>query len=345
MPELYYTDNNYVDFVNTCARMFNAKPANGCLTVPENYGSGHMVAFTLTGGISVLVADVAFKDDFFWQRNATPNHQFFILQVNEITGGKGVPAQKQPSPDTHLAQQSVVQLGSSFTTSKLLLPAQTRMRTVKLIFEKQHLINLLVQDAAEKFVAGYFSLLAQKNNNDAIDAGYRSLLYEIIVQNSTHPLKNMFLQNRVLLLLERFLLNFMEKLQPVEKAAHLKEEEISRLIKVEALLVSDFAVPPPTIEQLAKISAMSPTKLKKDFKTMYGLPVYEYYQKNRMYRAKALLQEEIYAIKQVGTMVGYTNLGHFAASFKKEFGILPSELFNVGRADALVGGRPPADFE
>ncbi len=44
-------------------------------------------------------------------------------------------------------------------------------------------------------------------------------------------------------------------------------------------------------------------------------------------------------------MVGYTNLGHFAASFKKEFGILPSELFNVGKADELVGGQPPLDFE
>ena len=344
MPELYYTDNNYVDFVSTCARLFNAKAVNGYLAVPENYGSGHMSAFTLTGGISVLVADVAFKEDFFWQRNATPNHQFFILQVNEITGGKDVQPRIQPSADTHTAKQSIVQLGNSFTTSKLLLPALTRMRTVKLIFEKQHLINLLGQDAADKFVAGYFSLLAQKSGNEAIDAGYRSLLHELLTHNS-HPLKNTFLQNRVLLLLERFLLNFIEKLQPVEKAVHLKEEEMSRLIKVEALLVSDFALTPPTIELLAKISAMSPTKLKKDFKTLYGMPVYEYYQKNRMYRAKALLQEEKYAIKQVGTMVGYTNLGHFAASFKKEFGILPSELFNVGKADELVGGQPPLDFE
>ncbi len=64
---------------------------------------------------------------------------------------------------------------------------------------------------------------------------------------------------------------------------------------------------------------------------MYGMPIYEYYQKNRMMRAKALLQEEKHAIKQVGIMVGYTNLGHFAASFRKEFGILPSELVNGGK--------------
>ena len=69
------------------------------------------------------------------------------------------------------------------------------------------------------------------------------------------------------------------------------------------------------------------------------MPIYEYYQKNRMMRAKALLQEEVYSIKHVGMMVGYSNLGHFAASFKKEFGILPSELVNAGKgtADYSVG--------
>jgi transcriptional regulator GlxA family with amidase domain len=59
---------------------------------------------------------------------------------------------------------------------------------------------------------------------------------------------------------------------------------------------------------------------------MYGLPIYEYYQKNRMIRARSLLLEGRYAIKEVGIMVGYSNLGHFAGSFRKEFGLLPSEV-------------------
>src|SRR5204863_5073225 len=79
---------------------------------------------------------------------------------------------------------------------------------------------------------------------------------------------------------------------------------------------------------LSKVATMSPTKLKKDFKAMYGLPIYEYFQKNRMMRAKVLLMEGGYAVKEVGMMVGYSNLGHFAASFKKEFGVLPSEMVN-----------------
>jgi AraC-like DNA-binding protein len=95
---------------------------------------------------------------------------------------------------------------------------------------------------------------------------------------------------------------------------------------VESLLVKDFSGTPPTITALSKIATMSPTKLKKDFKSMYGLPIYEYYQKNRMMRAKSLLLSGNFAVKEVGMMVGYSNLGHFAASFKKEFGVLPSEM-------------------
>ena len=36
--------------------------------------------------------------------------------------------------------------------------------------------------------------------------------------------------------------------------------------------------------------------------------------------------EGSYTSKEVGMKIGYSNLSHFAAAFKKEFGILPSEL-------------------
>ena len=71
---------------------------------------------------------------------------------------------------------------------------------------------------------------------------------------------------------------------------------------------------------------MSPTKLKNDFKRMYGLPIYEYRQKNRMLKAKSMLLMGKFSIKEVGSMVGYKNLSHFAQAFKKEFNILPSEM-------------------
>lgn len=334
MLELRYSDSVYTDFIQTCARLFNTKAEKNHLTIPAYYGAGYMASFMLPEGISVMLGDTVFKEDLYLQRAPSPNHPFFILQFNETFIEKERPVTSTLDKDVQKVQQNMVLLTNSLVQSKFLLPAYTRVKTVKLIFEKQHLLNILKQDVADKFMTVYFSQMVKKGGTEAIDAGYRVLLNDILKVTDDHPLKFTFIQNRVLLLLERFLIHFLDRTQEDERSFKMKDEDVSRLVKVESLLVKDFAVPPPTITELSKISAMSPTKLKKDFKTMYGLPLYEYFQKNRMMRAKDLLMEEKYAIKEVGMMVGYANLGHFAASFKKEFGVLPSELFNSEEREA-----------
>ncbi|HWB26557.1 MAG TPA: AraC family transcriptional regulator [Chitinophagaceae bacterium] len=311
--------------------MFNTKAEKNHLAIPANYGSGYLTSFILPEGISGMVGDTTFNEDIMLQRSPSPNHQFFILQFNETSVAGDIRQAPSIEKDVRPVPQNMVLLTNSLVQSKFLLPAYTRVRTAKLIFEKQHLLTLLSQDVADKFVTSYFTQMVKKVTTEPIDAGYRVVLHDILKNIDDHPLKNTFVQNRVLLLLERFIVHFMGRLEESEKGVRMKEDEISRLIKVESLLIKDFSVPPPTINELSKISAMSPTKLKKDFKTMYGLPLYEYFQKNRMIRAKELLLEEKYAIKEVGMMVGYSNLGHFAASFKKEFGVLPSELFSEGK--------------
>ncbi len=324
----------YTDFIQTCARLFNTKAEQNYLSIPDNYGSGYMTSYMLPEGISIMLGDTVFKDDLYLYRSPSPNHQFFVLQFNETFVTSERRTEKLLDKEVETVQQNMVLLTNSLIQSKFLLPAGTRVRTVKLIFEKQHLLNLLQHEVVDKFVASYFSQMVKKITTEPIDAGYRLLLNDVLKNNDEHPLKFTFIQNRVLLLLERFLIHFTERMKTSEGGFRLKDEEVSRLIKVESLLIRDFSVPPPTINELSRISTMSPTKLKKDFKAMYGLPLYEYFQKNRMMRAKDLLMEEKYAIKEVGMMVGYSNLGHFAASFKKEFGVLPSELFiEEGRGD------------
>jgi AraC-like DNA-binding protein len=83
---------------------------------------------------------------------------------------------------------------------------------------------------------------------------------------------------------------------------------------------------PPTIKELAKEVAMSESKLKKIFKTVFGLPPYEYFQKHRMQKARIMLLSGDHSIKDVGYTLGYSNLSNFTLAFKKEFKMLPSDL-------------------
>ena len=97
---------------------------------------------------------------------------------------------------------------------------------------------------------------------------------------------------------------------------------------IEKELLKDFTSEPPGIVKLARMAAMSPSKLKSSFKEIYGLPVYQFFQKHRMNKAKSMLLSKKYNVRQVGVEVGYSNLSNFAKAFRKSFDQLPSDLLD-----------------
>jgi AraC-like DNA-binding protein len=103
-------------------------------------------------------------------------------------------------------------------------------------------------------------------------------------------------------------------------------KDLYKLMEVESLLVKNLAKAPPTLVDLAAYTDMSVSKLKSSFKKVYGSGIYEYYQKNRMLKAHNMLLSERFNVKEVGMQIGYSNLSNFSLAFKKEFGILPSQL-------------------
>jgi AraC-like DNA-binding protein len=98
------------------------------------------------------------------------------------------------------------------------------------------------------------------------------------------------------------------------------------MIRIEKLLVENFSAKPKSIDYLSKEAAMSSTKLKKMFKSVFGLPVYEYYQQKRMHRASELLATGKYSVKAVGEMMGYSNISNFTIAFRKQMKISPAEF-------------------
>ncbi|MEO1654715.1 MAG: AraC family transcriptional regulator, partial [Bacteroidota bacterium] len=81
---------------------------------------------------------------------------------------------------------------------------------------------------------------------------------------------------------------------------------------------------PPTIQNLAREIGMSESKLKKIFKQVFGHSIYQYILHNRMNKARHLLDTRRYNVSEVGSLLGYSNLAHFAKAFKKQFNVSPS---------------------
>ncbi|HLZ88517.1 MAG TPA: helix-turn-helix transcriptional regulator, partial [Puia sp.] len=159
---------------------------------------------------------------------------------------------------------------------------------------------------------------------------YRSVIEDVFSIDNASALSHLILHNRVLLLAEKFLNAFLTKAPfslPDGKAwIKGKEKDLDALKSIVQILSDNQLNKFPSIESLSKTAMMSSTKLKSRFKQIYGMKLYEFYNRNRLEQAHEMLKTGDFSVKQVGINIGFSNLSNFAKAFKKEFGILPKEV-------------------
>ncbi|WP_165793149.1 helix-turn-helix transcriptional regulator [Sphingobacterium haloxyli] len=81
-----------------------------------------------------------------------------------------------------------------------------------------------------------------------------------------------------------------------------------------------------SIVGLAQQVGINQTKLKAGFKELFGNTVFGFIRDLQMEKARHLLLDEKRYVGEVADIVGYKHAHHFAAAFKRKYGILPSEL-------------------
>ncbi len=102
-----------------------------------------------------------------------------------------------------------------------------------------------------------------------------------------------------------------------------KDEEKIRYAKE---IIEKEIEDPPSLNALAKRIGSNEFTLKKGFKLMYGMAVYQYLSHFRMNQANILLSSTNLSIHEIASSVGYENLSAFTRAFKKQYQILPSQL-------------------
>ncbi|MFD0931246.1 helix-turn-helix domain-containing protein [Psychroflexus salinarum] len=96
------------------------------------------------------------------------------------------------------------------------------------------------------------------------------------------------------------------------------------IAKCESMIASNLSAPFIGIEALAQKLNISSTKLKMDFKSVYGSTILQYIIDKKMQLAMQLLLTTELQIKHISNQVGYDSPSKFSAAFKKKYGKLPS---------------------
>lgn len=104
------------------------------------------------------------------------------------------------------------------------------------------------------------------------------------------------------------------------------DDQRNLILKIERYLQSNLNQKFEGIEYLTKKFSISETALKHNFKRIFGLSVYQYFNKHQMLLAQQLLKKGKVPVKELAYNFGYESPGKFSEAFKKHIGLLPSEV-------------------
>ena len=109
------------------------------------------------------------------------------------------------------------------------------------------------------------------------------------------------------------------------KPEGFSRDDIQKLYGARAMLVERMT-DPPGISELSRLCCINEFKLKKGFKTVFSQTVFEVLRKERMARAKWLMEEGGHSVSNAAYEVGYSSVSKFIAAFKGEYGTTPGNL-------------------
>jgi AraC-like DNA-binding protein len=163
-------------------------------------------------------------------------------------------------------------------------------------------------------------------------------LVQAMMDSHRHgPLRELYLEAKLVELLVLLL-------GPARIAAEPGAPDIDRVMEARDRLLARFD-DPPTIAQLAREVGTNTFNLKRDFKAVFGLGVRAFVLGHRLDRARAQLLDTRGSVKEIAAAVGYSDVAHFSAAFRRRFGFPPSTLRRrlPGRADRRhASTEPPA---
>ena len=326
MFQFTYDYCDHIEYLHLLAKALGVPVKDNMLWLPPDAGSGYIKVEELPNGLQVLFNECTLHQEFLFHRNQSDGNGY-TLRFDEI---KNLQALSVKIGDVLLQDNTSIYSGAflsnSFSELEYVVNAATESRSINIYFTNSWLHQYFGPGLDNSLLYGALATPGSAIHFEVLTLEYRELMEEIFELKLSHPVYQAVLQNRVMLLLEKFLRGLYIKLADPACGYGIPDGELKRMIQVEALLVRDLGVTPPSITELARIAMMSETKLKYTFKRIYQYGLYEYYQKNRMLKAKHLLIQKKNTVKEVGTQLGFKNLSNFTIAFKKEFNMLPSQL-------------------
>lgn len=311
------------EFLSAFANQMGANFVNNKIDVPASIGSGYVQLLNLHNDLQAFIMNFRLNTDMHFEQSQS-NHDLYSLRFEDtlvpdsfITNidGESVKDLRHAHSSVYLAS-SIFDLGYSVEKG-------TQMRCITIQLQKEWLGRYFKMELIDDVMQQYLSLKTASLNVESMDFEYMKNMSEVIDIDNEHPTHVAAIQIRIMAMIERFFSDLYKKRSQLAYHVKASADDIEKVRNIERILTKSLEVAPP-LSVLCKMAYMSPSKLKKLFKDMYGKPIYQYYQFYRMQKAREMLLSKSYSVSYVASSMGFSNPGSFSSAFKKEFKALPS---------------------
>ncbi|AUD06136.1 helix-turn-helix domain-containing protein [Spirosoma pollinicola] len=297
------------------AYLLGTEVNNQRIEIPERFGRGYCAGFVFNEHIRLLILNYELREKWEVDNpdvNATARMILFKFQnvipkPNTVSRGKEIPS---------------VLIATSRMNTDAVIPIHTNTETINIEVDASYLKGLV--DLSEKSPV-LQSLLANTQPllfEEIIFPSLQTIVDEMVNESVGEPFELFFMRIKAEELICRLLMALEKR---AEKQLYaLNTHDLQTIYRVKEQLLNRLDTP-PVITELASSAHMSPTKLKRLFKQIFGNSIFSYYQSFRMKEAARLLTTEKRSISEVGYQLGFTNLSHFSRVFEEHMGLKPKK--------------------
>lgn len=292
-------------------------------SVPASLGSGYLRQIDLSPGLHLCIYHETYNNLTIWE----PEHQHLIQFMVSVSG---VIDNTTRSMVTNAEQSYVGGSGIQQGCRLSMFRSQTQIGVD--IHMQPHLLRQFFATPTDELPAELQPLVRENDWHQAFvtktTAAMRSVVQQIIDCSLMGPTKRLYLQGKVFELIALQLNAIFEK--NTVPSASPKPDTVARIHYAAEILRSRLEQPPCQTD-LAQQIGVSYSTLCRGFRSVFGMTPFAYLTQQRMKQAEQLLRQPNCTVTEVATQLGYTNPAHFAAAFRRQFGINPSDCIRDGK--------------
>lgn len=288
------------------------------LDIPEKYGKGYCTGYIFNEHIRMMILNYELSEDIMIENPDidVPNGMILFKFQNIFPGSEALSAVKR------LKAIPSVLVATRRMNADVVIPIHTNTEAINIEVDADYLRGLFDLSDKSPVLQGLLQNTQPLLFEQMIYPTLQKIVDEIVTEPVDRTFELFFLRIKAEELICRLLIE-LEKRDEKHLYA-LNNRDIQSIYKVKEQMLEHPEIP-PVINELADSVHMSPSKLKRLFRQIFGNSIFSYYQEFRMKEAARLLKEEKRSVSDVGYQLGFTNLSHFSRVFEEHIGMKPKQ--------------------